>query len=270
MNPSESVIEQFIGSVRRSRKYRALDLPESMLRDIITAQLTAHKNTSTSLTKAREVLHGVIAPYLGDPNYLELRHQLQQIRSSDDQAIIDLSLDVLRSHASTAERIPHLSEFYSAIWEVTGTPVTIQDLACGLHPFALPWMQLPADVSYHAYDIHTPRVDAINDYFRLFRGDKTAHVQDILVDTPLPHTDVAFFFKEAHRFEQRQHGCLPGYFSRVNTDWLIVTLPAADLSGHHSLADRHHALIRRSISPTWPLTELQVGNELIFILRKNG
>ncbi len=34
-----------------------------------------------------------------------------------------------------------------------------------------------------------------------------ARVQDILIKPPDVEADIAFFFKEAHRFEQRQHGC---------------------------------------------------------------
>ena len=43
---------------------------------------------------------------------------------------------------------------------------SILDLACAMHPFAHPWMNLPPDCPYLAYDLHQPRVDLINHFFQ--------------------------------------------------------------------------------------------------------
>lgn len=270
MNRSETIAD-FVETIRHSRKYRHLDIPASTLSDIISTELDRSPSTEHAVNKAREVLHGVMAPYLGDPDYTELSAHLDRLaKKPDADGMCALSLDVLRSHASTSERIPHLENFYAAIWEITGHPTSVQDLACALHPFGLPWMGLASAATYLAYDIHSPRVAALNKFFALLPGEKSAWTQDILVETPERHTDVALFFKEAHRFEQRRRGCLPEFFRRIQADWLVVSLPANDLHGHHSLVDRHRALITRSAQLKWPMHEIQVGNELIFILDKRG
>ena len=61
----------------------------------------------------------------------------------DRAAIKEFCLEILARHDSTRERIPYLSEFYEAILEIAQTPRIILDLACGLNPFALPFMGLP-------------------------------------------------------------------------------------------------------------------------------
>jgi len=47
-------------------------------------------------------------------------------------------------------RLPILEELYSRIFAETGVPNRVLDLACGLHPFGLPWMGLPETATYHA------------------------------------------------------------------------------------------------------------------------
>jgi len=50
--------------------------------------------------------------------------------------------------------------------------------------------------------------------------------------------------------------------------WLVVSLPAADLTGHHSLADKHRQLVYETIEGLpWEVTEIQVGNELLFCIK---
>ena len=53
--------------------------------------------------------------------------------------------EVMRSHASTAERVPHLERFYAPIWELRGRPAAnAARRRLWLGPLALPWMGLGA------------------------------------------------------------------------------------------------------------------------------
>jgi 16S rRNA (guanine(1405)-N(7))-methyltransferase len=175
----------------------------------------------------------------------------------------------MESHASTRERIPQLETFYEQLWAVTGRPESILDLACALHPFGLPWMDLPVVTRYYAYDLHAPRVKLINRFLKAMVHEALAKVQDILVNPPEVEADVALFFKEAHRFEQRQKGCNRPFFEALRVRWLLVSLPAADLSGHHSLVERQRNLMDSILAGLdWPVTELTIGNELVFCIRK--
>ncbi len=79
----------------------------------------------------REKLHNVVAPYLGDPDYEKLQTELTTLPGCLESPILkDWCLAVLGAHASTRERIPILEEFYSRIFEFTGKPHSIIDLAC--------------------------------------------------------------------------------------------------------------------------------------------
>ena len=167
---------------------------------------------------------------------------------------INICAELLKTHASTRERLAYQSEFYAAIFAVTGMPKTILDLACGLNPLAFAWMGLPLTTQYHAYDLHQPRVELINHYFKLQGLAQLAEHGDILVHPPQIQAEVAFFFKEAHRFEQRRRGCNREFWLALNVNWLVVTLPASSLTGRHDLAVGHRKLVSETLAGLdWPM-----------------
>lgn len=262
----------FIAEVRQSRKYRELDLPEQTLTDLIGQEVGRHKSDREALQAARMRLHNLVAPYLGDPDYPVAALQLEAAFASREPGAIQAACaDILKTHASTRERLPHLDQFYTAIFSITGRPATLLDLACGLNPLAFPWMDLPPATHYHAYDLHQPRVALLNHYFRLQGLAPLAEQRDILVEPPQIEADVAFFFKEAHRFEQRRRGCNRPFWLSLHVKWLVVTLPASSLTGRHDLAAGHRKLVSKALAGLdWPVMEQQVGNELIFCIHKGA
>jgi 16S rRNA (guanine(1405)-N(7))-methyltransferase len=162
-----------------------------------------------------------------------------------------------------------MEAFYARIFAHTGIPDAILDLACGLNPLAFPWMGLPLTTRYHAYDIHAPRVALINHYFSRQGLQPLAAVQDVIVSPPPIEAPVAFFFKEAHRFEQRQRGVNRAFWQALRVRWLVVTLPAASLTGRHDKSDQHRRLVYNTIGDLpWTVVEEQVGQEMIFLIQK--
>jgi len=190
--PNEILFQNLLGEVRSSRKYRGLDLPEETLHDLLAQALTRQPNPKAALKTVREKLHNIVAPYLGDPDYAAAAQRLTDAYATGQEIDIKSAcLELLGAHASTRERIPLLAEIYARLWQVTGKPEVLLDLACGLHPFSLPWMGLAAQAEYYAFDIHTPRVGLINHFFQLAGQAGKALVQDILVQPPRMKADVA-------------------------------------------------------------------------------
>lgn len=269
-NSTQALLARLNREIQTSYKYRGLDLPLETLRDLLEKELAKGREGGSALQAVREKLHNIVAPYLGDPDYAAAKVQLDEaVSSGDPEAVKTWCRGIMASHASTRERIPLLETFYPQLWAVTGIPNRVLDLACALHPFGLPWMDLPTATAYHAYDLHTPRIALINHFMQSMGREPLAWVQDILVNPPDVEADVALFFKEAHRFEQRQKGCNRPFFEALRVRWLLVSLPAADLSGHHSLVDRQRNLMDSILDGlNWPVTEIMIENELVFCIRK--
>ncbi|WP_299026339.1 hypothetical protein [uncultured Thermanaerothrix sp.] len=262
-------VEQFIRQVRQSAKYRHLDLPETLLQDVITRALARYEKPAQAMVAARRVLHQVVAPYLGDPDYTWALQALEVAADKGMEAIRQVCLELLRSHASTRERLPFLKTFYQRLFEVTGLPETILDLACGLNPLAWPWMGLPPTTRYLAFDIHRPRVALINAFFQRIGVEGEALHQDILVQPPRIPAEVAFFFKEIHRFEERQPGCARPFLEAIPARWVLISLPSRSLSRRRDLLPFHQRLMTRILNGLdWEVQELYFENEVVFCVRK--
>jgi 16S rRNA (guanine(1405)-N(7))-methyltransferase len=260
--------ETLIDTILQSRKYRDLAIPTETVRDLLEQELPRYRTQKEAVEVVRKKLHNIMASYLGDPNYPAAAKHLDAAFAGGDVAQIrQVCSSILEMHASSKERMPILDGFYERLFALTGKPKTVLDLACGLNPFALPWMGLAPDVRYYAYDIHQPRLDLINHFFSLEGLQPLGIKQDILVDPPQVEAEVALFFKEAHRFEQRQHGCNRGLWIALRVRYLLVSLPTNSLSGRHNLVERQRRLVYNTLSGLpWQVSELMFDSELVFCI----
>lgn len=258
--------------IQDSRKYRGVHIPLETLASLV-ADISMDEHDPKMIRKIlREKLHHIVAPYLGDPDYPSASRELSLVfQNNTHDAVQSFCLRMLKIHASTRERIPVMSEFYKKIFSVIGVPNSIFDLACGLNPFAFPWMGLPLSVAYSAYDIHLPRIELLNQFFSGMKMAATAIHRDIISEPPDAPASVAFIFKEAHRMEQRQSGCSRVLWQKLPVDWLVVTLPAVSLTGRHDLIEKHRILVEKAIAGSpWTLTEFNIGDEMVFCIGKKG
>jgi len=263
-------LKEMIDSILASRKYRGLGLNPKTIEDIIRHEAPKHNSWKHLRKSVRRKLHNVVAPYLGELDYDALSKELVHIKdpSPDSATIRTFCRKVLSRHASTAERLPYMSEFYARLFVKIGKPTVLLDLACGLHPFAFPWMGLPRSIDYYAYDIVQPRIDFINLFFKTIDLKPLAENRDILVNPPQIHADLGILFKEAHRMEKRRSGCNRELWSNLNLDLLAVSLPTQDLSGTHNLINQHRSLIHENLPAHISVEELLFEDEIIFMINR--
>ncbi len=260
---------KLIDEILASRKYRGLGIPRETVSNLFVQESELHKNEKELLKAVKEKMHHLVAPYLGDPDYAQAASELKGACTEGSEAIKSFCESLLRAHTSTRERLPSLTEFYQSIFAVTSKPAVILDLACGLHPFGLPWMDLPAGARYHAYDIHQPRVYLINHFLKCLHFAELAEVRDILVEPPEVAADLAFFLKEAHRLDARRAGANRDLWQALNCRWLVVSLPAQSMSGKHDLRARHQRLVDRILKGSqWLVETLELGDELVYCINK--
>lgn len=269
-HPSSPDLQRLVDDILASRKYRSLGIPPETVLNLLELELPRYKNTREAVRSVRRILHNVVAPYLGDPEFSAAAARLDEaFRTGSDAAVRSECRAILSSHASTLERLPLLDDFYPRLFQVTGQPASILDLACGLNPFAWRWMGLPASIRYHACDLNQPRIALIQHYFQLEGLPPLAVHRDFLLEPPDEFTDVVFLFKEAHRLEQRQSGCNRPLWQAVQTHWLLVSLPTGSLSGKHNLVEKHRRLVAAALEGlNWPVTEVIFPTEIVFCIEK--
>ncbi len=268
---SDEEIQTLIAELRASPKYRDINLPLETLKDLISRESYHYKKVKDVKQAVKKKLHNIVAPYLGDPDYEQAILEMETAFREGGDVFKSFCLKMLNVHASTKERIPIMEQFYDRIFSETGLPESILDLACGLNPFALPWMGITEKTDYYAFDLNYPRVQLINRFFGYLNRPETAIYQDILVNPPKMAADLAFFFKEAHRFDQRQKGCNRDFWISLPVRKIVVSLPTSSLTGKHDKMEQHQRLVYEAIENlNWPVQEIILQSEIIFIIQKEA
>lgn len=290
----EAVVTAVVTAVKASRKYG--DASEETIRELALEAVQQHKKTKAAVKAVRTRLHSIMAPYLGDPDYVEAARQLDAAFAAGSPAGIKaVCRQALHAHLSTQERLPILETFYEQIFAVTGKPSTIMDIACGLNPLAFPWMGISDQYSvssdqysvsgdqyavsgdqhsvlkFYAYDIHEPRIDFINHYFRLEGLPPLARVQDVALHFPQETADVALFLKEMPRFERNYRGRGRPLLQAIQARWLVISFPTVSTHGGRDLTDRYRAFMAELLDGTdWAAHELLFPGELVYCVQKGG
>ena len=266
----ETDLETVIAAIKESRKYR--DTSEETIRQLATEAVRQHKRPKAAIKAVRKRLHSIMAPYLGDPDYVAATQALDEaFAAGNEMAVRQACLAALDSHLSTRERLPIMEEFYRQIFALTGKPQRLLDIACGLNPLAFPWMGLPPTIQYLAYDIHEPRINFINHYFLLQGLEPMARVQDVALTVPAEQADVALFLKEMPRFERNYPGTGRNFLLELPVRYLVVSFPTISTHGGRSLVARYREFFEQLIaSEGWPVEELMFDGEMVFVADKGS
>jgi 16S rRNA (guanine(1405)-N(7))-methyltransferase len=266
---NEAEVDALVTAVKQSKKYG--DTSEETIRELAAEALRRHKKPKLALKSVRAQLHSIMAPYLGDPDYEAAKELLTAVFAANDPVQIKSAChDLLYTHLSTRERLPLLDTFYREIFAVTGRPNSLLDIACGLNPLAFPWMDLPASAKFYAYDIHEPRIDFLNHYFRLQGLEPLAKLQDVALQFPEEQADVALFLKEMPRFARNYGDLGRPLLEALNVRWLVVSFPAVSTHGGRNLTSRYREFMFQLIDGLpWQTTEILFEGELVFCIKKD-
>lgn len=265
---TEKRIEIMVKSIKASKKYRCTNI--ETIQELVKSELGHHKTNKKIEKAVRKRLHNIMAPFLGDPDYDKAASDLTRaFQSGNQEAIKETCKRIMACHISTHERLSILEQFYTKIFSVTGQPHTILDIACSLNPLSFPWMNLPNNIEYYAYDIHEKRINFINTFFSLQGLPTLARVQDMSFHFPQETADIAFFLKELHRFERNYGKISLALLDALRVRYLVVSFPTFSIRGNRLLTKHYRDFFLRLISgKAWAVTEIEFESELIFCVDK--
>ena len=269
---TDEELDQIALHIANSKKYRSMKIPRETILDLLQIELARHSKKAEAIKMVKAKLHNITAPYLDELDYTKAALELKQVFSNmDRKSIEDICIQFLQAHHSTNERIPYMKEFYAYISNKIGNSCSILDLACGLNPFVIPLVEFPSSISYFAYDIHSPRIELINNFFSGLGIHGIAETRDILIQPPLQKATTAFLFKEAHRMEKRRNGASRDLLRSLNVDHLFISLPNHSLNGKYDLRDRMRRLTKNSIQGLGSILEIEdFPSEMLFYIGLNN
>ena len=143
----------------------------------------------------------------------------------------EVCLNVLGLHASTRERIDIMDRCYTEIFSSIGIVESVMDLACGLHPFALPWMGLEPGTEYVPLEMDCRLVKIINQFLITMGKNPAGICADLLEFHPHVKPDLVMLLKTLPTLERQERGSGFKLLGQFGARWYLVSFPSQSLGG---------------------------------------
>ena len=267
--------EPIVDRVLRSARYR--DVDRAMLDRLAAEELPKARTVDDAVKRVKRRLHQAVGAYRG----ARATDVLAAVRTTwdgdfTDQVFRAACAEALRTHASTAERLPHLERFYAPIWTLTGgPPQRLLDLGCGLGPLALPWMGLPRTATYHAADVDRRSLEVAGEFLELVGQPHALHAGDLVAESPpTVHADVALLLKLVPLLDRQDSSAATRVLRALDARYAVITFPSRSLGGggHRGMAATYRRRLDDLVAETGvsEVREASVPNELLFVLTLHG
>jgi hypothetical protein len=199
---NQDLIGKILLKIKKNRKY------ETISDKIITPEIIAYlksnpraKDDKQTIKEIRARLHRLYSSYQTKKKRKSHKY-LQELQDAvkNKQDLKDINRKLLSMTLSTKERLEDYSHLYENIFQITGKPKVIVDLAAGFNPLSFPLMNL-SSLSYYAYDIDEKDIEFLNKYFKIMKPlglkGKAAilDLNNIKNISKLPSSDIIFLFK---------------------------------------------------------------------------
>lgn len=252
-----------------TKKYQRLSV------DVIQAAVVEASNRYTNPTeidrKARNILHQIWgAYYYNPPNFKKSYDQLLQSQR-EGQNIQAALLPILNLHSSTRERLPILTEFYAQIFKITGPVESILDHACGLNPLTIPWMNLPPNCTYTAYDIDIKETTFLSSIFtHVLQMPQVKIGQKSILESSQEPTDVAFFLKCITCLDHLQKNIGIQALEQQQCRYAVVSFAIKSIKGYEKGMKDFYGLKFEEFlkQKQWQYEKLMFTTEMVYIIRK--
>lgn len=259
------MFEEIIEKIRTSNKYKGIS--EKTIIEIAKIELPKHKSEKSLIKAVKNKLHQIYGAFLYK-EYLKRIDDLLLLLERNNRSIKDIIIEILKLHQSTKERIGIYEEVYKEIFEVTQKPNSILDLACGLNPFSIPFMNIGGPIEYYAYDIDSALVERINKFLNILDYRGLAKRKDVLFENIEESTDICFIFKFLPIAERIKKGLALKLLSGINSKFIIVSFPLKSIGGKEKgMLENYSRTFEPIFEEKYKITKKFIlGNEIFYIL----
>lgn len=263
-------LEKLIETVLNSPRYKEID--PQLLRSIGQDEVIKRSSLKEAIKATKSKLHQVGGAYLdAHMDYqLWLEELTRSVEAGDQESFRSVCRDVMAHHASTRERLPFIERFYKEIFENLPPIQSVLDVASGLNPLALPWMELPQDAFYVAIDIYADLSHFLNGFFHLVSINGYAKSSNVLKSIPEQPFDLAFILKTIPCLEQVDKSAGKMLLDTLQANSLVISFPAHSLGGHvKGMPENYSRHFKELVAGrNWDIRQLEFPTELVYILRR--
>jgi 16S rRNA (guanine(1405)-N(7))-methyltransferase len=144
------------------------------------------------------------------------------------------------------------------------------DAACGFNPLSIPWMPIPAEMKYYAYDVYKDLIDFVNGFMAIRNVQGHAEVREVIQDTPEVKTDVAFLLNTIPCLEQIEKWAGLKVLEAIDANFLVVSFPVKSLCGREKNMRKYYetAFSKLTREKDWNIQKIEFITEQVFLIKK--
>ena len=258
-----SYLDKLVDSILNAAKYRHIS--PDLVRRIGERELEVRRNMKAAVKATKNKLHQVGGAYFEAK--VDYEASLNLLHETDNRPAVLRQL--MRHHASTRERLPILDDFYRTIFAHLPPIHSLIDIACGLNPLAIPWMLIPPDAEYLAYDVYGDMIAFLNGFIKLIGIKGQAEMRDVIGHPPTEPADLILILKTLPCLEQVDKLAAQRLLDKVNGRYLLITYPAQSLGGRRKNMVAHYTAHFHNLAQgrNWQFQQFEFETELAFLVQ---
>lgn len=266
-----SDLDALVTAVLATPKYHALS--PDLVRRVGAGELGKRPRLKEAIKATKNKLHQIGGAYWAtNLDYAAALARLAEAQRRGAEAQREVSLDLMRAHASTQERLPILPEFYATT--LAGLPPihSVVDIACGLNPLAWPWMPFTPQTRYLALDIYGDLIAFLNGYMALAGIQGEARLADAAGAPPTEPVDLALLLKTLPVLAQVDKTAVPHLLDSLQARYLLISFPARSLGGRgKGMVENYEGQFWEwANGRSWQVQRFLFPSELIFRVTQAG
>ncbi len=263
-------LSEVIEVVQKGKGYEHIH--SELVTRVAVQEIAKGRGFKDTVKATRTILHQVGGAYLlHTPPYADWKVTLAGLPSnSTDPDLRAYCLEKMQYHASTRERLPFLESFYSQALGKENEIESLMDLACGLNPLSIPWIPLKPGANVYLCDIFQDMLAFVDTFRQHLRFSGNSFMCDLTESIPDTPVQVALLLKTIPCLEQLQKNMGGKILDAIRAETLIVTFPSASLGGRDKgMRQTYSARFAELVEgKPWNIQSLEIGNELVYIIRK--
>ena len=267
---SALLLEQLVAEVQANPKYAAI-LPD-YIKEIGRSELQKRHNLKEAVKETKSKLHQVTGVYFeGKHHYVSWLTLIKDARKTDDpDNLRHACKTILQHHTSTKERLSYLDGFYQTIFRLLPPFKTILDIACGLNPLTIPWMDLTPENEYYGWDVNTQMISFLAEAIQCFDVRGIVDTVDIFSVKNFPIVDMAFIFKTLPCLEQVQKGISVQLLDQIPARNLVISFPSRSIGGVNKGMEQHYIEMMQKwlVNGSWTAQYVQFPGEVVYVLHR--
>ncbi len=254
-----------VQQILKAKKYTNLS-PDTIQRILEWAEIRVKKKEIDKA--ARKKLHQIYGAYFDQRSASAFERAIQGKPESPEE-IKAFCRELMDLHSSSQERLDDLSAFYEKIFEITGLPQRMIDLACGLNPLSYPWIYDHGAIPYMGYDIDQKTTQLMNDLLVSFGFPAQVSFNDVFLNIPEhQESDVIMLLKALPCLEQQEKGVSLKLLTEIKCRFLVVSFPSKSLGGKSKGMEANYEAFLNSVvdDSSHAIHKITFEREIVYVL----